>query len=578
VTDPRHDLERRLFLAARDLSAPQRERFLVEECGEDVELRDAIRELLELDDDGASLVGVGGSDPVRRIRRAVEDVPSDVLRAGVRRLQTVAALLPMVLVVMWLIPVAVQGELAREFTTLGQWGPPTVAIVASLAMLWLARSLDSPARVLDAGLVYQVVVSFGLVGGQYWDGFLDAWTADIDFDLVGFSVVAPWMLLYSVIVPSRPRRALVALSASAMAPVTVYLLTARAGQAPVLGAGQLFYAFVFPHLATIGFAYFAVRVVYGLGRAVGEAREIGAYRLEELLGEGGMGQVWRASHRLLARPAAIKLIRRDVVAHDPSAIDSLVRRFEQEAKATALLRSHHTVELYDFGRTDDGSLYYVMELLDGIDLDELVRRHGPLPPARVVWLAEQACSSLGEAHDRGLIHRDVKPANLMVCKQGIEYDVLKVLDFGLVLPVGPKPGSGPGHPLEGTPAFMAPEVVAGRRAGGDARSDLYGLGCTMFWALTGRTPFEAETTREMLQAHVERTPSPPSQLAPGVPAGLDAIVLRCIAKSPDDRFATAAELRDALRAVDHPPRWTGADAARWWAEHRRSEGSPRALV
>jgi tRNA A-37 threonylcarbamoyl transferase component Bud32 len=566
VTDPRHEQERRLFLAARELSVVERERFLAERCADDLELREAIAELLELDDDSAPLVDVTPAEPGRRVRRAAEDLPSDVLWAGVGRLRAVCTLLPLVLVAMWLIPVAVQGNLRQEFGDVGQWAPPTLAITASLVMLWLVRVLPSPARVLDAGLVYQVLVSFALVGGQYWDGFMDVFTSEIDFDLVGFSVVAPWMLLYSVIVPSRPARALVALSASAVAPVTVYLLATRAGHAPVLGAGQLFYAFVFPHLATIGFAYFAVRVVYGLGRAVGEAREIGAYRLEELLGEGGMGQVWRASHRLLARPAAIKLIRSDVATNDPAAAESLVRRFEQEARATALLRSPNTVELYDFGRTDDGALYYVMELLDGIDLDALVRRHGPLAPGRVVWLAEQACSSLGEAHERGMVHRDIKPANLMVCRQGLECDMLKVLDFGLVRPLGSEAGTAHGYPLEGTPAFMAPEVAAGRREPGDARADLYGLGCGMFWSLTGRTPFEASTTRAMLEAHLHLTPPPPSDVAPGVPAGLDAVVLRCLEKSPDARFATALELRDALRALDDVPRWTAADAAQWWEE------------
>ena len=225
---------------------------------------------------------------------------------------------------------------------------------------------------------------------------------------------------------------------------------------------------VLPYLVVLLVAYVGSRVVYGLGAEVSKAREMGSYRLVERLGKGGMGEVWRAQHRLLARPAAIKLIRPEVLgARDPATRELLLRRFEREAQATALMRSPHTMELYDFGVADDGTFYYVMELLDGFDLDDLVERFGPVPPERAVHLLRQVCASLGEAHEAGLIHRDVKPANLYACRYGREVDFIKVLDFGLVKHGAQAPGtarttSPPAHMSPGgTPAYMSPEQALG---------------------------------------------------------------------------------------------------------------------
>ena len=207
-----------------------------------------------------------------------------------------------------------------------------------------------------------------------------------------------------------------------------------------------------------------------MGREVVRARELGSYRLEERLGQGGMGEVWRARHRMLARPAAIKLIRRDALASDPASAEVAATRFEREAQVIASLQSPHTVELYDFGRTEDGALYYVMELLDGVDLDAFVRRFGPLPAERVVYLLCQACSSLAELHRRGLVHRDIKPANIYLCRRGIEHDVVKVLDFGLVKQLAPAELAKSRaltrtDAVAGTPDYMAPEMAMGNRRG-----------------------------------------------------------------------------------------------------------------
>ena len=298
-----------------------------------------------------------------------------------------------------------------------------------------------------------------------------------------------------------------------------------------------------------------------------ERLAVGSYRLVSRLGSGGMGEVWLGRHRLLARPAAVKLIR-----HDPrpgSGRDQLVRRFQREAQVTAELRSPHTVQLYDFGVNDSGSFYYVMELLDGLDLNQIVTRFGPQPPERVAILLAQACRSLAEAHDLGLVHRDIKPANLFVACLGPEYDYLKVLDFGIV-----KDRPGPEAMLltaqgmvPGTPAFMAPEIAAGETEV-DGRADLYSLACVAYWALTGQLVFAAKTPEQMLLHHARTTPAPPSRMSElPIPRAIDEIVLRCLAKSPDDRPASALDLEAALSEVAFERPWTQDRARAWWELH-----------
>ena len=240
-----------------------------------------------------------------------------------------------------------------------------------------------------------------------------------------------------------------------------------------------------------------------------EALRCGSYELLEPLGQGGMGEVWRARHVQLERPAAVKRIRAELLASGGEDATTVLRRFRREVQATSALRSPHTVAVYDYGAADDGAFYYAMELLEGLDLRTLVERHGPLPPERAVHFLLQACDSLAEAHAAGLTHRDVKPANLFVCKLGLVHDFVKVLDFGLVKPA---PGSGlaetqltVGAAAMGSPAFMPPEVAEGA-ATVDARSDVYSLGCVAYWLLTGRLVFEADTAMRMLVDHVGREP------------------------------------------------------------------------
>jgi eukaryotic-like serine/threonine-protein kinase len=334
----------------------------------------------------------------------------------------------------------------------------------------------------------------------------------------------------------------------------------------------------YPDYLLAGTAVLISRVVTKLGRQVATAREMGSYRLVARLGKGGMGEVWRASHRMLARDAAIKLILPDLLSRGSGQSAALMRRrFEQEARTTASLRSPHTVELYDFGVTEDGAFYYVMEMLDGIDLERLVKQYGPQPPERVVHILRQVCRSLAEAHDRGMVHRDIKPTNIFLCRMGNEYDFAKVLDFGLVKVLDDSKVQMTGDGVTtGTPAFMPPELATGS-AEIDGRCDLYGLGCVAYWLLTGGLVFEESGATPMMLAHVQKTPVAPSQRTElSVPESLDRAILMCLAKAPADRPASAEALARMLGGSEGVGAWTPEDASQWWRTHMPGPTVPRA--
>jgi serine/threonine-protein kinase len=282
-----------------------------------------------------------------------------------------------------------------------------------------------------------------------------------------------------------------------------------------------------------------------------------------------MGEVWQASHRMLARPAAIKLIRPESLGGDPG---SAVARFEREAQAIASLQSPNTVALYDYGSTEEGTLFYVMELLDGVDLEQLVRQHGPLPAERVTHVVRQACASLAEAHARGIAHRDIKPANIYLCRRALEHDVVKVLDFGLVSRLASGASAAAAvvtHPelITGTPTYLAPEIAMTGVV--DERADLYALGCVGFWLLTGRLVFEAATVPAVLFAHAQATPPPPSSLAAfSVPEEMDRLVLDCLQKDPAARPQSAHVIAERLAAIPFAQPWSPEAAAQWWATNR----------
>lgn len=289
-----------------------------------------------------------------------------------------------------------------------------------------------------------------------------------------------------------------------------------------------------------------------------DPNQIGAYTLIERLGQGGMGEVWSARHRDLLRPAAIKLM---TLATRGESRATLEKRFDREVHATAQLTSPHTIAVYDFGKTDDGRLYYAMELLKGLDLERLVQRFGPQPADRVAAFLAQACESLEEAHYRGLIHRDIKPANLFVAAVGMQLDFVKVLDFGLVRDTAHELNLTADQTVSGTPAYMAPESAKHQQF--DARTDLYALGCVAYWLLTGRTVFQAETSAAMIAAHMYEDVIPPSRLTElRISPVIENIVLQLLAKDPANRPQSAAELRDLLDTQS--PSWTQARADAWW--------------
>ena len=383
------------------------------------------------------------------------------------------------------------------------------------------------------------------------------------------------VMIRAILVPSRPRRTMV-LSALAFLP-TVVVCIARHDPTALLPGFSPGYQKQYMTLNTVLWSILGTtlatiisRVTYGLRQQVAEANELGQYVLEERIGRGGMGEVWRARHRLLIRPAAIKLIRPQM-SGDP---ELLLRRFEREARATAALKSPHTVQLYDFGATEDGRLYYVMELLDGLDLETLVRQYGPLPAERVVHILRQVCSSLQDAHVNGLVHRDIKPANVVVSRAGTTFDFAKVLDFGLVKLDTARNSEDDAVNLStegsagGTPAFMAPEVVLGV-ADTDHRVDLYALGCVGYWLLTGKLIFEGGSVVEVMFHHAHTPPPRPSTRSElPIPAPLEDLVMECLEKDPARRPTSAEAVSTRLDAVSLESAWTVERAERWWAMHR----------
>jgi hypothetical protein len=385
------------------------------------------------------------------------------------------------------------------------------------------------------------------------------------------SWVTAIILLYPLIVSETPRRTLVvSLAAAFTVPAALALAWLRG--VPLPEEGFALVMLVVPPFLCAAIAVLPARMIRQLGQAVKKAREIGAYRLGKLLGEGGMGQVFHATHQLLARPAAVKLIRADnIKGVSPESARTAMERFRREAAAAAALSSPHTIALYDFGPTGDGSFFYAMELLEGVSLEEMGKQFGALPGERVVYLLRQACLSLAEAHRKNLIHRDIKPSNLFACRAGLEVDFVKVLDFGLVTEnVASAPADlklTAADALTGTPAFMAPELALGD-PDVDHRVDIYALGCSAYWLLTGELPFYATNTVQMLFKQANEPPPKASAKARyPIPAALDDVVLACMAKAPNDRPADALALIAMLDDVPFDSPWTAGRARAWWDEN-----------
>ena len=498
-------------------------------------------------------------------RGSARVLPADLLREASKRL----AIMALMAAVLWILGTVLWHATWFYFHPGQPWrglaAPDAIAAISAASSLGFFVYMRKPGRnpdpLLRVGLIYMVATCLAIALVMHV-GLPTTESLQPQISWIG--VV---LLMFAAIVPVAPREMLVAsLIGASMSPLAM-MVTNVHGLAPLeaLTTGMLMH---YPDFLLAGVAVVISRVVTRLGQQVSKAREMGAYQLGDLLKRGGMGEIYKATHRMLARPAAIKLIRPEMLgAQDEDKGELAVKRFRREAEAAANLRCPHTVELFDFGVTDDHTLYFVMELLEGMDLESLVREHGPLPAARVIHILRQACESLEEAHSQGLIHRDIKPANIHVGRVGMRHDFVKVLDFGLVKSVkGERDGDSLATAVgrtPGTPAYMAPEMALGEQV--DARSDIYALGCVAYFLLTGKLVFDAENTFQMVAKHLRNQPVPPSVRA-GVPMtqALEDVVLSCLAKKPEDRPPSAAALSRSLESIAVAV-WSQEQAADWWS-------------
>jgi eukaryotic-like serine/threonine-protein kinase len=417
--------------------------------------------------------------------------------------------------------------------------------------------------VLDAGSLFLVSAFHGMIGltwlpeEQLKHGLSGA--APNSMPIVTATIVVA--IARAILVPSTAARTLAVTALAAVPTIGVaYALGAKGSSSMattlLLTSGPVIWMLAGTAIAAIG-----SRVIYHLHQQVRNAEKLGQYTLETKIGEGGMGIVYRASHAMLRRPTAIKLLPPE------RAGEHNLARFEREVQLTSLLTHPNTIAIYDYGRTPEGTFYYAMEYLEGIDLEELVRRHGPQPASRVLRIMSQVAGALAEAHGIGLIHRDIKPANIFLCERGGVPDVAKVLDFGLVKQLSPGADAkmSAANVLAGTPLYLAPEAILTPQ-GVDARTDLYSLGCVGYFLLTGRPVFEGRTLLEICGQHLHETPVPPSVRQAGVPAKLERAILDCLEKDRARRPQDARDLAARLAACDDVDAWSEAEARHFWDE------------
>jgi tRNA A-37 threonylcarbamoyl transferase component Bud32 len=512
------------------------------------------------------------------VRTGAREQPHELYRVLRRRLLlfsavmagTLAALLA---IVFWSSPVyGLSTASYMRFSILAIGLPSAVSLSAAALLHWRPPATVTGLRTIELIVTGSVasVILWGMTRPE-WYGLVERSSAVLareDLTALHFayseSTALRWFALlvgYGVVIPNTWRRCAMVVSVLALSPFV--LLAVLGLWLRPLESDALFSVFsglaLWIGLAVVVVVFTAYRVEV-LAQEAFEARKLGQYLLKQPLGSGGMGEVYLAEHVLLRRLCAVKLIRREK-AGDPSH----VQRFEREVRLTATLTHPNTIQIFDYGRTDEDTFYYVMEFLKGLSLDDLVRGHGPLPPGRAVHFLRQVCAALHEAHSIGLLHRDIKPGNVRVCERGGEHDVIKLLDFGLVLPLN---GAADGTPTEeatiaGTPPYMSPEQAAGNEQL-DARSDIYSVGALAYFLLTGRPPFVYSSTVKTLAAHLHETPPPLGSLRADVPRDLEAVVHRCLAKRREDRYADVSELGEALAACAAAAPWTRADAQDWW--------------
>jgi serine/threonine-protein kinase len=446
---------------------------------------------------------------------------------------------------------------------LSDFGNPVAAthlgtFVVLLLCFGLAVGFKFSIRALSA---LDAFTTLSFVSGLTLLGYTarDSWAPEMVV-LVGGTLA---LVARATLVPSASHRTLlIGVLGAAIMVAGIYFISAAADQSHV----PAYYATIAASWTALSVTatVIASRTIYGLRQRVQAAERLGQYQLSNKIGEGAMGIVYRAQHALLKRPTAVKLLRPEVAAK------RAVERFRREILLTASLEHPSTVAVYDCGQSRDGNLYYAMELLDGIDFYSVVKRFGPLEPERVVHLLLQACGSLAEAHEAGLIHRDIKPGNMMLCQRGGVFDVLKILDFGLVKESHPDPAQAKvsaENQIVGTPLYMAPEAIADP-AKVDQRTDLYSLGATAYFMLSGHHVFDADERDVVFRQQLEAEPKRPSSRAPKpIPEALEDVILSCLEKKQSDRPESAAALSEKLTALGLAPAWTQARARAWWQTH-----------
>jgi serine/threonine-protein kinase len=501
-------------------------------------------------------------------KRTPASFPTDILELARGRIRVLAAFFAVAFAfdpIVYVTAVSMMRHVPREAVhSLANQLTFAVMSLVSIGLWFLAGHRRMTMKKLyKIVLEYQVVLCFIVATSMYSQFYADRGVIAL------MTWVPPIVIAFPLIVPGPPRAmAIAAIVSGAMAPIGLWWIDLT-GRVHVTDPIAYVQAVISSGFAVV-LAIIGSRVIYGMGKEVARARALGSYQLEERLGEGGMGEVWRARHRLLARTAAVKLIRPALSAG--VAVSGTARqRFEREAQAIAQLRSPHTVNLFDYGVAADGSFYYAMELLEGLDVESLVRRFGPVSPERAVFILNQICHSLSEAESVGLVHRDIKPSNIFLCRYGEDLDFVKVLDFGIVKSSFDGPNAATAltgeNVIHGTPAFMAPEQALGS-ANVDGRADIYSLGCVAYWLLTGQLVFNADSPTGMLMKHIQSEPSAPSSRAEVfIPPSFDTLVLACLAKEPAARPQSARELSRLLAEIESSTEWGEEQRRQWWEKN-----------
>jgi hypothetical protein len=422
--------------------------------------------------------------------------------------------------------------------------------------------------------VFFGVQALMVLGTQYYVGLELMERGDVPrvvaFDKNAVIRMIMLMVAYGFLIPNKPQRTLKVVLTMAVGPILVMVaLVAAYAESPALATmpiGELAASNALFVVFGAAIAIVGSYLLNNLQSELHDARRLGQYQLGEKLGEGGMGEVYLAEHQLLKRPCALKLIKSGTEAN-PLAL----ARFEREVKSAAALSHPNTIQIYDYGHTDDGTFYYVMEYLPGLSLSDLIRQFGPLSPGRAIFIITQVCKSLQEAHHLGMVHRDLKPANIFVSILGGKCDVAKVLDFGLVKVADSEdaPQLTAEYTVSGTPSFMSPEQASGMRDV-DSRADLYALGAILYYVLTGSPPFEKPNPMALMIAHASEPVVPPSQRYPGVPEDLEAVVMKCLSKVPSERYPDAKSLAAALSSCKSASDWDELQAEEWWLNQAES--------